>query len=184
MKKTLKLFSLFTIISVVAFFTACDEVTDLADVKFDANLSKDVDVTSASETLKGDSLYSFEGSELIDPREDDDINKYWDLIKSWEIKKVVITIKSIDEPAHLDNMELSLVDNNTQDSLFSYSVNNVELEEGTKVLEVNQADWNNIINALNEKHKIMASLSGAVEKPSLNIVFKVSLSTKITANPL
>ena len=181
--KTVKLFSLIAFILTLTTFTSCDKIKSVADVKFDAEVSADMETTSASETLKGSS-YFFEGSATIDPTSDNDINKYYDLIKDWEIKKIVVSVQSIDEPTLLENAELFLVDNDEQQNLYSATLSNVELQEGTKILEVSDADWTEIVNALNAKHKILASLSGSVDKPSINIVFRITIFVKVTANPL
>ncbi len=182
--RTLRTLSLVVFALTLMTFTSCDKIKSIADVKFEAEMSADIDATSASETLKATGLYAFSGSEVIDPTEDDDINEYWDMIKEWNIQKIIVTIKSIDEPAQLDHASLLLKDDNTGAELYSVEVHNLALQNGTKILEVTEADWTKLVNTLNSKHKIYAAIEGSIDKPSVHIIFRVKIYTKVTANPL
>lgn len=163
-------------------FSSCDKVNNLADVTFDATLSSDINATSDGVTR--DNNYAFNGSVVIDPTSDENINKYWDNLKNWNIQKVTLKIKTISQEAILVEGHLVVKDNNTQDVLFTADASNFELTNGTTILEVTSGDWSSVESALLAQHSLFVSIAGALDQPNVDITYEIIIESKITANPL
>jgi hypothetical protein len=180
--KNLKLLTVITFGAILVTFASCDKVTDLADVTFDATLSTTIDATSASETR--DIVYPFSGSEIINPTDDDNIDKYWDNIEEWVGKDIVVKVDFIDENANLTNGHLLIMDHSTEEAVYQADAANMLLEPDAEIIHVTNADWSKLITALEAKHQLYVEVSGALDKPSIKITFKVELETEITASAL
>ncbi len=180
--KNLKLLILIVLGTIAVTFTACDTANDLADITFDATFNSTIDVTSASETRAVN--YAFSGSSIIDPTSDDNIKKYWDNIKNWNIQKITLKVKSIDPEANLTEGHLSVKDNDTQAVLYTADANELTLTTGTVILEVTDGDWASIVSALSAQHSLLVAVDGAVDQPDVAITFETIIELKVTANPL
>ncbi len=180
--KNLKLLAFIVFGAIAVTFTACDKATSLADVTFDATLSTTMDAASASETRAAD--FAFSGSSVIDPTSDDNIKKYWDNIKNWNIQKITLKVQTINPDANLTEGHLTVKDNDTQAVLYTADANALALTAGTTILEVTDGDWANIVSALNAQHSLLVAVDGAVDQPDVAITFGVVIDLKVTANPL
>ena len=180
--RNIKFLSLIAFGALLLTFTSCDKVKSVADVTFDASLNSSIDATSASETRAVN--YTFSGSSVIDPTSDDDINKYWDNIKNWDIQKITLKVNSITQDANLVEGHLSVKDNSSQDVLYTADASNLPLTAGTTIFEITDGDWTSIVNALSAKHPLLVSFDGAIDQPNVAITFGVIIDLKITANPL
>jgi hypothetical protein len=180
--KRLSTFIVISLSILLITFTSCDKVKELTNVEFDSELSKDINATSASETLKTGG-YSFSGSAEIDPASEEKINKYWNLIKEWHVKEIMVVIKSIDEESNLLGGNLTITDTETEEEVFSYDASPMVLKVGATVLKVTNHDWAKIVDALKNKHTLLAEVNGSIDKPSINITFKIKINTHILANP-
>ena len=169
-------------------FSSCEKIKDLTDVDFDASLKADIPVTSAAAGMNDlkttDATYPFGGSAVIDPASNSDIKKYWKKIRKWEVKKITVKINSISEPATLVHGKLTVLDNSTEAILIKKDAENMSLSGGTVILTITGSNWNELINALDAKHLLIVEVSGALDKPSVNVTFRVILDLKITANAL
>ena len=169
-------------------FFNCEKIKDLTDVDFDASLKADVSALSSaavSPELKNiEATYQFSGSAIIDPTSNSDIKKYWKKIRKWEVKKITVRIKNISEPTQLVHGKLTISDSSTETILLEKDATNMPLSNGTVVLTLTGSDWSKIIKALDSKHSLLVKVSGALDKPSVNVTFQVILDLKVTANPL
>jgi len=169
-------------------FSSCEKIKDLTDVDFDADLKADVVTMSepeaASTGLKAASerSYAFEGSAVIDPTSDSEINKYWKKIRQWEIKKIVVKVKNISKNAVLKQGQLEIKDESTGDVLFTEEVQDVQLTNGLAVLTISGTYWGEVISALDSKHSLEVVISGALDQPEVSVTYGVVISVKVTAN--
>jgi hypothetical protein len=178
----LKFLSVIIFGALLVTFSSCDKVTDLADVTFDASLSSDITATSAGET-RADS-YAFEGSAVIDPTSDANINKYWDNLKAWSIQKVTLKVKTISQDATMEEGNLVVTDNNTQDTLFIANATGFPLTAGTTILEVTSGDWAGTEAALMAQHSLFVAIDGTLDQPGVEVTFEVVVDSKVTASPI
>lgn len=185
--------NLFTAIVLLAFvslsFMSCEKIKDLTDIPIETTLDVDVPATSALATessLKSTSetVYPFEGSAVIDPTSDSDINKYKKKIRSWEIKKLMTRVKTIQAPATLIKGELIITDEETDDILLKKEVTDLKLTTGAVVMEIMGSDWTKVTDALGELHSLRVNLKGDLDKPGVVILYGVGLNVKVIANPL
>ena len=179
----LKFLSVIIFGALLVTLSSCDKVNDLADVTFDASLSTDISATSAGET-RADTTYAFGGSAIIDPTSDENINKYWDNLKSWNIQKVILKVKTISQNATMTEGHLVVKDNNTEDILFTADATDFPLTAGTVIMEVTSGDWAGTEAALMAQHSLFVSLDGALDQPGVEVTFEFVVDSKITANPL
>lgn len=180
--RNLKILSLIAFGALLVTFASCDKVKSVADVTFDASLNSNIDATSSSETRAAG--FTFSGSSVIDPTSDDNINKYWDNIKNWDIQKITLKVNSIEQDANLTDGHLSVKDNSSQDVIYSADVPNLPLTAGTTILEITDGDWANIVSALSAQHSLLVAVDGTIDQPNDAITFEVIIDLKVTANPL
>lgn len=76
MRNTIKFIALFVMAGIM--FTACDKVKDLADVKFDADFSTNLDIHSVADMKSTQG--SFQASATINPLDNPDMATYANLI--------------------------------------------------------------------------------------------------------
>ena len=185
--------NLFTAVVLLSFvsltFMSCEKIKDLTDIPIETTLDVDVPATSAmavKSSLKSTSeaVYPFEGSAIIDPTSDSDINKYKKKIRSWEIKKLMNRVKNIHTPSTLIKGELVITDEETDDVLLKKEVTNLKLTTGAVVMEIMGSDWTKVTDALGELHSLRVNLKGDIDKPGVVILFGIGLDVKIIANPL
>ncbi|GEM_PF-2404270 len=185
-----KLLSTVVLLSFISLtFMSCEEMKDMTDVSIETTLDVDVPATSAmavKSSLKSTSeaVYPFEGSAIIDPTSDSDIDKYKKKIRSWEIIKLMNRVKSIETPATLIKGELIITDEETDDVLLNEEVTNLELTTEAVVMEITGSSWTKITDALGDLHSLKVTLKGDVDKPGVVILFGIGLDVKIIANPL
>ncbi|RLD91680.1 MAG: hypothetical protein DRJ09_00285 [Bacteroidetes bacterium] len=178
-----KFLSVIIIGALLVTFSSCDKVTDLADITFDTSLSSNISATSAGET-RADTTYAFSGSAIVDPTSDSTINKYWDNLKSWNIQKVTLKVKTISQDATMTEGHLIVKDNNTEDVLFTADATGFPLTAGTVIMEVTSGDWVGTEAALMAQHSLFISIDGALDQPNVDVTFTVVVDSKVTANPL
>ncbi len=180
---------LFTGVILLSFVTLTFMSCEKLDIPIETTLSTDIEATSATpgeSSLKSSNIvaFSFEGTAIIDPTEDDDIDKYWNKIKSWEVKRIHNRIRSITESATLIRGELIVKDQETKAILFTKEVENVSLSNGADVMNIIGADYKKIVTALEDKHSLEVTIEGDVNKAGVVIVFALGFDVKVIANPL
>jgi len=180
--KNLKLLTTIAFGALLITFASCDKVKDLADVTFDATLSTNIDATSEGETRE--TLYPFSGSKVISPTDEENIEKYWDNIKEWVGKNIVVKVEFIDQYANLTDGHLIIKDQTTDEVLYTADADNMLLKPDAEIIHVTTADWTKLIAAMEAKHDLFVTVDGNLDKPSILITFKVELEVSITASAL
>ena len=179
--KTKKL--LFALLAVALMIGACNTVTDLADVTFDAELKADLNCEVPPGSFKSGINGAFSVSETIDPLSDPEVEKYVDNIKSWEVTSVTGEILSVSkEGVNLLSANVEVFSNNHN---ASWQISNTPLVVGeTITLDNGNGQWNTIDNILGDKDVFTISASGETDQDDVTFVIQVIVQTKITANPL
>ena len=186
MKKLVMLSSLF--IGAMLMFSSCEKIKDLTDVDFDADLKADVQTMSEGEeaatVLKGtqEKVYHFEGHATVDPTSESEVKKYWKKIRAWEVKRITVVVKNISKEAVLQEGQLVVKDESTNEILFSETVSDLQLRSGAAVFSISGADWGEVISALTDKHSLVVGVEGDLDQPSVSVTYGVVISVKITAN--
>lgn len=176
---------LLTVLAAFFVITGCEKIKSVADVEFNADYSADVDVTIAPDeksTLKATQNYTFNESETIDPNSNSDFDKYADKIKDVKVKSVTAEVVSINKEVTLTATTLEILsDNHNASWYFEEQVVNV----GTSLsLQQNEAKLTAIENIIDERRPFTVSVNGESSEDDVQMTIRVTVETKITANPL
>jgi len=186
MKKIVMLSSL--VIGTMLMFSSCEKIKGLTDVDFDADLKADVVTTSEGEAASAELKsanergYAFEGNKVIDPTSDSKIDKYWKKICQWEIKKIIVKVKSISKDAILKQGQFEIKDESTGAVLLTEEVQDVHLTKGLAVLTILSTDWGEVISALDAQHSLIVGVNGTLDQASVSVTYEVVIPVTITAN--
>ena len=176
---------LLTVLASFLVITGCEKIKNLADVEFDADYSADIDVTIAPDeksALKATQNYTFNESETIDPNSNSDFDKYADKIKDVEVKSVTAEVISINKEVTLTATTLEIFsDNHSASWYFEEKVVNV----GTSLsLQQDDAKLTAMEKIIDEREPFTVSVRGESSKDDVQMTIRVTVKTKITANPL
>lgn len=182
MKKLIAIISALFLFSIV--FTACDEddAEDLADVTFNVEYSKDLNlVTEAKGGLKAGIDGTFSVQDTIDPFSSGDYDKYSDNIKEVKITEVKGEVTSI-------NKDFTLVQTNlevTSGYVAEWSFTDVAVTTGTTLsLDNANGQWDEVEKMLDQGTPIALFLYGETDEDDVEFTMKVTIKAEITANPL
>ena len=165
-------------------FSACEKVKSLADVKFDSQLSADIDITVPAEGLKSASTagYNFSGQATIDPRSDSEIDKYFDKLKSFDIKEMKGTFKNVSDPVKIMTGTVSVSSGST---VASWPIADYEVANGNSiVLDNADGQWDKVNKILDGKNSFTAKIEGTTDKAGVSFTITVLIKVEVTANPL
>jgi hypothetical protein len=169
----------------LVLFPGCEKIKSLADVHFDTDLIADLNILIPGESKKSLSAenYSFSESVTVDPREDPDIDKYFDKLKGYDVQEVTATVKSISGgPVTIITGTLTVT---SSDGKASWSVSEFVVQQGASLTFGNEeGQWDTINKILNGKKKFTVSITGVADKPGVSFLLSVDISVKVTANPL
>ena len=178
--------NLFKIVGVVfiasLILVSCNKVKSLADVKFDAKFTADLDCVVPPSSLREIDA-TFSQSEVIDPTSNPDVAEYIDNIVGYEINSITATITSVS----VDNTNLltgtASVFNNSSNASWQFS--NVSLVVGNSVTLGNEnGQWNTVDQILMTGQPFTVMVSGETDEDNFTFTVQIVIDTEITANPL
>jgi hypothetical protein len=185
MKKITGTLASMVLIVGMAFFTSCDKLESLADVKFEANMSTDLNVVVPMAPDKSASLtgYQFSESATIDPREDPDIDEYFDKLKRFDVLEVTATVKSVSaDPVMISDAEITIT-SGTETA--SWPIDLFRITPGRSLSLTNDdGQWDKVNNILNEKKEFTAKINGYSDQEEITFTIEVYIKVQVTANPL
>jgi hypothetical protein len=175
MRKINNLFVFLILTGIV--FTSCNKVKELADVTFntsyDANLNVVVPATRN---------VSFETEATIDPTADEEVQTYLDNIKSFEVQSMTATITSISKDVTLVTSDLTVFNSS---KTATWHMENLPLSLGASIpLDNANGQWDTVNQIFDDKTAFTVKLVGETDEGDVTFTLKVSITTKITANPL
>jgi hypothetical protein len=164
---------------------SCDKIESLADVHFDTNLVADLNVAISGESKKSTATesYYFNESVSVDPRQDPDIDKYFDKLKGYKVNKVTGTIKSVNGgPVTILNGNLTIM---SGDISATWEVKDFVVKQGaTLTLGNENGQWDDLQKVLDEKKAFTVTVEGATDKGGVVFLLSVDIDVTVTANPL
>ncbi len=172
--------ALLMLITVVAF-SGCKKIEDALDVTFDTSFFSDLNAVVTEGTKSGiNGTFNVETS--LDPTSDDNVAKYMDKIKSWEVTKIKAEIISTSKDATLTILNLGVANQN-------YSANwdfqNIAISVGTIItLDNENGQWNSINSILGDMEVFTFTTSGTTEEDQLEFKIRIEIDSEVTANPL
>ena len=168
---------LMAIVITTLVFAGCEKAKDALDVTFPADFQADLNV----EVLAG-SRGPFYASETIDPTADPEIAKYLNKIKSWEIQEVTGEIIDISKNVTLVTADLNVY---SVTHYATWHFQNEALFLGkTLTLDNANGQWDTIALILDEKTVFTIDVSGSTDQNNVTFTIRVTIKTKVTANPL
>lgn len=180
MRNTIKFIALFVMAGML--FTACDKVKDLADVKFDADFSTNLDIHSVADMKSTQG--SFEASATINPLDNSDMATYANLIKEIKVNEITAEVLSIsDAPVMLETAVFEISSDGFPSAVWEFE--NVELNQGTILtMDNSSGQFDNMQAILDSTNVFTAEISGTTDKDDVTFTLKVTIKTTVTANPL
>lgn len=183
MKTILK--TLIVILFIGIPFSSCDSVESLADVEFTSNLSADLNVTvppmGALKATRVEEV-SFSGQATINPRADQNIEKYFDMLKSFEVQSLTATFNKVSKPVMIKSGTISIYEGSNS---ASWSVTNFNVTNGASLtLDTAHGEWTIINKILKGKKTFTAKIAGAVDDDDVSFTVTILIKVKVVANPL
>ncbi len=172
-------------LAAISYFTSCDKIESLTDVTFDASMNADIGVVIPAGNDKSVMAegYEFSESATVDPREDPDIDKYYDKLKGYDVQEVTGTVKKVmGGPVVITQGKVTIESDNES---VSWDMPLLKLTEGKSVTFGNDnGEWDKVNKILDEKKKFTVTLSGVSDKNGVSFTFNILIKVKVTANPL
>lgn len=170
-----------SLLSMVLILSSCQKIKDLITVKVKADFSVTLPVTISSPELK-----STEGAFLstanLDPLSDEDLIKYKDQIKGFELTGMTGTISDLSAGVTLTNAKLVV---NTDANSAEWNFTNLTLANGTVVTFSDDANqWAKINDILDEQKVITVTFSGISSQTNVTFNLLVTLTTNVTTTVL
>ncbi len=167
-------------------FGSCDDAEELLDIKFNSQVSGDLNVVVPPEGAVNKSTVmravSFLGEETIDPKSDSQINEYLNKIKSFDVYEVIGTVINVSAPVEIVNSTITVSDDS---KVASWAVDNFNVVNGAKItLGNSDGQWDKIDQILGGKKVFTARIEGTVDRGDVNFTIRILIKMKVVANPL
>jgi hypothetical protein len=169
----------------VTFFLAyalitvgCNKVKELLDIKFDADFTINLPV-NADDSGLGFGYFNVE--ETVDPLSDEEVQKYIDNIKSWEIIDLKIKFNQVNPDF---DMTEGIVKIYLDEKEVSWLLEDQQIIVGSEFALGNEDNqWSMVNEIINQKKPFKIKLTGKAT-PASNFNLQLIVNSKITANPL
>ncbi len=166
-------------------FSSCAEAEELLDVKFNSELSADLNVVVPAEGLRKSAemlATSFSEQATINPRADANIEKYFDMLKSFDVTGVTGTVKTVSAPVKIVTGTISIIEGA---KTASWNITNFDVVNGASVTLDNSAgQWDTINQILDGKRTFTAKIEGTVDRSDVSFTISVLIKMRVVANPL
>ena len=183
MKTLAKPFILLFLIGIT--FSGCEQIKSLADVEFDSELSADLNVTVPAEGLKSAALvagFPFDESEAIDPRSDEDIDEYFDNLKSFDVTAMTGTFRNVSKPVKIMSGTISVSSGST---VASWPIADYEVANSKSItLDNSDGQWDKVNQILDDKTAFKARIVGETSEGGVSFTLHIVIFVTVTANPL
>jgi len=171
-----------TLVSLIFAFAlitvGCNKVKDLLDIKFDADFKIDMSVNTDDSGL-GFGYFNVE--ETVDPLSDEEVQKYIDNIKNWEIIDLKIKFNQVNPDFYMTE---GIVKIYLDEKEVSWLLEDQQITPGSEFALGNEENqWNMVNEIINQKKPFKIKLTGKAT-PASNFNLQLMVNSKITANPL
>lgn len=174
---------LFALLAIALIISSCNQVDDLTDVSFNTEFKADLDCEVIPDTLRSGINGTFSAAATIDPLADSTVEKYIDKIKSWEIINLKGEILSVSkEGANLLSANIGVSNANHSTA---WQIGNTPLVVGQQItLDNANGQWDSVNQILAEKQIFTVVATGTTDEDDMSFVIRVTIKSKVTANPL
>lgn len=159
-------------------WSGCDKAKELLDVEFDADFKVNLPVKlNGTRSLDG----AFIVEETVNPLADEEIEKYIDNIKSWNVTELSGTFLQVDPDFELTN-GLVKISSSSKEAI--WNLDDQLITEGSEIILGNEnGQWNTVNQILNDKQEFTILFSGNNSQEE-DFVLQLLIETRVTANPL
>jgi hypothetical protein len=179
MKSKIKVF---TILLVFAGLMGCE----LFNVDFDTDLSSDLNINvQDSGTKSSIDAYGYTASTTLDPLSDKEVKKYKDKIEDYNVKSLTATVTYVSKPdvKLLAGTFFEIYD--SKDKARWTLSSDFDVTEGAEyTLDNSDGQWGTVRTILKRNSVFTVASEGSANTNHITIVFKVTIGTTVTANPL
>lgn len=169
-------YKLFFLIAVLIGFASCEK--DLLDVKFDAEYTSDFNVEVDSSKGKA----AFMHIDTIDPASDEEVKKYLENIKEWDLQEYSAKFLNLSQDFNLENVYFRIISGEIEAEWF---FENVSVKEATViVLEDLNGQFAKVNTIFKKAEPFVVEFSGVTDKSNLTFDTEAKIKAKVTASPL
>ena len=181
MRKTLY----FTLVVVLtAGLSSCESIESLFDIDFDTTLSGDLDI-SIQESAKKSASYSFSTYTEVDPLDDEDIQEYLDKIKDFDVNEIMAKAVYVNKGEVVFGPGTTFTIYDNIDKATWPAPDNWAVSEGTTLTlgDISKV-YQTVADILTRKKPFTIGASGTCSETGVEVVIRISIKTKVIANPL
>ncbi|MCK4746192.1 MAG: hypothetical protein KAT15_04115 [Bacteroidales bacterium] len=173
------------LIMLTAGLSSCEKIRSIFDVEFDTTLSGDLDIDIQEDALKSTNNYEFHSSATVNPLDDEDIEEYIDNIKDFAVNGVVAEVVYVNKGNVVFKQGTSFSIYDSNDKITWTLGGDWEIAEGTKItLDDISGVYEAVADILDKKGTFMVGADGVSSETDVSITIRLSIDTKVTANPL
>jgi len=159
-------------------FSGCEKIKSLLDVHFNTHFSVDKNVVVPDVN----SNITFDATTTINPKDDADVAKYGNLIKSFDITKAMCSFTNVSESFTLVSFDV-IITSGSESAKWHFS--NLSITNGTEIsLPNTNGQWDTANLILGSLNPFTVRVTGESDKGNISFNFKTELDATVTANPL
>ena len=159
-------------------FSGCEKIKSLLDVHFNTHFSVDKNVVVPDVN----SNITFDATTTINPKDDADVAKYGNLIKSFDITKAMCSFTNVSESFTLVSFDV-IITSGSESTTWHFS--NLSIINGTEIsLPNTNGQWDTANLILGSLNPFTVRVTGESDKGNISFNFKTELDATVTANPL
>jgi len=163
-------------------FSGCQKIKSLLDTHFNTHFTVDINVNVLASSSIGSTAAVFQGSAEINPKDDADVAKYGNLIKSFEVTSNSATFNNVSGLVKLVSADISI---SSGSKSASWHIENVDLVNGLIIpLENSNGQWETMNSILGSLDPFTLSISGETDKDDVGFKLTLAIDATVTANPL
>lgn len=173
------------LVVLTAGLSSCEKIKGIFDVEFDSTLTGDLDISIQESAMKSTAAYSFSTTNTVDPLDDPDIDEYLDNIKKFEINDIVAEVVYVNKGSiTFGEGTVFKIYDNIDEATWPVPGDWV-ITEGTTLTLGDVSDvYKTVATILNRKKSFTIAASGTCSDTGVEIVIRLSIDTKVIANPL
>jgi PleD family two-component response regulator len=172
--------SLMGLALIFVLLTGCTVFDSADDVTFDAVLP--LDFKPVNETAVNNSAVQYSDVVTLNARDNADVEKYKDKIKSVKLTKITYVISDYAAPSPVTFTSGSLQANGK--TLASATSVNLQSTAETELTDINQAGFDEFANQIKDDQSVEVTVAGTFSKTPVAFKIKAYFHVTITANAL
>lgn len=163
-------------------FSGCQKIKSLLDKHFDTHFSVNMNVNVPAASSIDRAKSTFEASATINPKDDADVAKYGNLIKSFDISSASAVFSNVSKDVTLVSVDLT-VTSGSYTATWHYD--DMPITNGTTFTLSNDAgQWDTVNTILGTLDPFTVSISGETDVDDVTYTVTFNVDATVVANPL